>query len=341
MFFNIDEMENRNFSDIGRAGAVETLLRAGGFTASAAFSAAAGSIVRTASRIWLEGIDFDLTYFPLKHLGYKCITGTVGELYAALARPESASVRIGVSAKLDFPQIEELWSGMTTAMKEHGIDRVDLDLCPSRNGLTVSVSIVGMTEGEIEGARKPARSKDLICVSGSVGAAYLGMALLESEKKKIAASGNLQGNMDISRYKMIVGDYLKPEISSNIVKQLKDSNVVPSIGCLVNRGLADAAKRIASAAGLGVKLYSDKIPFEGNSFELGKQLNLDPMSAAMNGGDDFRLLYVIPMDKYEAFRHDFQAFSIIGHLAQKDVGTVVVMPEGAEIPLHAQGWKEE
>ncbi|MGM9740331.1 MAG: thiamine-monophosphate kinase [Candidatus Cryptobacteroides sp.] len=334
-------MENRNFSDIGRAGAVETLLRAGGFTASAAFSASQGSIVRTASRIWLEGIDFDLTYFPLKHLGYKCIIGTVGELYAALARPESASVRIGVSAKLDFPQIEELWSGMTAALKEHGIEKVDLDLCPSRNGLTVSISIVGMTDGDVEADRKPARSKDLVCISGSVGAAYLGMALLESEKKKIAASGNLQGNMDISRYKMIVGDYLKPEISPNVVKQLKDSNIVPSFGCLVSRGLADAAKRIASATGLGVKIYSDKIPFEGNSFELGKQLNLDPMSAAMNGGDDFRLLFVIPMDRYETFRHDFQAFSIIGHLARKDVGTVVVMPEGAEIPLHAQGWKEE
>ena len=341
MFFKTGKMDNRNFSDIGRAGAVETLLRNGGFSPSAAFSASQGSIVRTASGIWLEGIDFDLTYFPLKHLGYKCIVGTVGELYAALARPESAAVRIGVSAKLDFPQIEELWSGMTAALKEHGIEKVDLDLCPSRNGLTVSISITGLTDGEVESAKKPARSKDLICVSGSVGAAYLGMALLESEKKKIAASGNLQGNMDISRYKMIVGDYLKPEISPNVVKHLKDSDIVPSFGCLVSRGLADAAKRISSMTGLGVKLYSDKIPFEGNSFELGKQLNLDPMSAAMNGGDDFRLLYVIPMDKYEAFRHDFQSFSIIGHLAQKDVGTVVVMPEGAEIPLHAQGWKEE
>ena len=334
-------MENRNFSDIGRVGAVETLLRNGNFSPSAAFSAPPGGTVRTASRIWLEGIDFDLTYFPLKHLGYKCIVGTVGEIYASLARPESASVRIGVSAKLDFPQIGELWSGMTAALKEHGITRVDLDLCPSRNGLTVSVSIVGITDGGVEAARKPAKSKDLVCISGSVGAAYLGMALLETEKKKIAASGSLQGNMDISRYRMIVGDYLKPEISPDIVKHLNDSDIVPSFGCLVSRGLADAAKRIASNSGLGVKLYSDKIPFEGNSFELGKQLNLDPMSAAMNGGDDFRLLFVIPMDRYETFRHDFQSFSIIGHLAQKDVGTVVVMSEGAEIPLHAQGWKEQ
>ena len=334
-------MENRNFSDIGRVGAVETLLKNGGFIPSAAFSASQGGIVRTAYRIWLEGIDFDLTYFPLKHLGYKCIVGTVGEIYASLARPESASVRIGVSAKLDFPQIGELWSGMTAALKEHGITRVDLDLCPSRNGLTVSISIVGITDGGVEAARKPAKSKDLVCISGSVGAAYLGMALLETEKKKIAASGSLQGNMDISRYRMIVGDYLKPEISPDIVKHLNDSDIVPSFGCLVSRGLADAAKRIASHSGLGVKLYSDKIPFEGNSFELGKQLNLDPMSAAMNGGDDFRLLFVIPMDRYETFRHDFQSFSIIGHLAQKDVGTVVVMPEGAEIPLHAQGWKEQ
>ena len=140
---------------------------------------------------------------------------------------------------------------------------------------------------------------------------------------------------------MLVASYLKPEIDSNIVSQLGDSGIIPSYGYLVNRGLADVAKRLQRDSGLGVKLYTDKIPFEGNSFEAGKRLNIDPVSAALNGGDDFKLLYVIPMSAYETFRHDFQTFSIIGHMAKPDVGAVLVTPEGAELPVHAQGWPKD
>lgn len=335
-------MDKINFSDIGRKGAVSRLLERAGSSMrhSSAFLPSKNGVVRTSSRLWTEGIDFDLTYFPLKHLGYKCFIGTVGELYAALARPVSINVRISVSSKLEYPQICELWDGIIVAAKEHNISCIDLDLGPSRNGLLVSISISGETDGETENSKKQAKSKDLVCISGNVGGAYLGMCLLQQEKARIEKSGSLAEKMNLDNYKMIAGAYLKPEINPGVLDGLKESGIIPSYGYFIDRGLADAVKRLNEDSGLGVKLYSDKIPFEGNSFELGKRLNLDPMSAALNGGEDYRLLYVISMSDYEKFRHDFQSFSIIGHLAKSDVGTVIVMPTGAELPIRAQGWKE-
>ena len=317
-------MEKKNFSDIGKVEAIRQLFEVSPFKqkdGTAFLSGEKGGIVRTASRLWLEGIDFDLTYFPLKHLGYKCVVGTVGELYASLARPQSISVRLGISAKLDLPQVTELWNGICAAAEEHHINRADLDLIPSRNGLTISIVVTGLTSPEVSENRKSANSKDLICISGNVGGAFLGMSLLEAEKRKFEKAGDLTGTPDI-------------------VSELSDSDIIPSYGYLADRGLADMAKRLNRDSGLGVKLYSNQIPFEGNSFEAGKKLNIDPVAAAMNGGDDFRIVYVVPISKYETFRHDFQTFSIIGHLAKPEVGTVVVTPEGAELPLHAQGWKE-
>lgn len=337
-------MEKKNFSDIGKIEAIKLLFEESPFKQADGTSylcGEKGGVIRTASKLWLEGIDFDLTYFPLKHLGYKSVVGTVGEIYASLARPQSISVRLGISAKLDLPQVSELWNGICTAAEEHHIKRADLDLVPSRNGLTINIVISGITSPEVAENRKSASSKDLICISGNVGASFLGMSLLEQEKKKFEKAGELTGQPDLEKYKMLVASYLKPEIDPDIVSQLGDSGIIPPYGYLVNRGLADAARRLNRDSGLGVKIYTDKIPFEGNSFEVGKKLNIDPVSAALKGGDDYRLMFVIPMSAYETFRHDFQTFSIIGHLAQPEVGTVLVTPEGVELPVHAQGWNND
>ena len=337
-------MEKKNFSDIGKIEAIKLLFEESPFKQADGTSylcGEKGGVIRTASKLWLEGIDFDLTYFPLKHLGYKSVVGTVGEIYASLARPQSISVRLGISAKLDLPQVSELWNGICSAAEEHHIKRADLDLVPSRNGLTISIVISGITSPEVAENRKSASSKDLICISGNVGASFLGMSLLEQEKKKFEKAGELTGQPDLEKYKMLVASYLKPEIDPDIVSQLGDSGIIPPYGYLVNRGLADAARRLNRDSGLGVKLYTDKIPFEGNSFEVGKKLNIDPVSAALKGGDDYRLMFVIPMSAYETFRHDFQTFSIIGHLAQTEVGTVLVTHEGVELPVHAQGWNND
>ena len=332
-----------SFAEIGKVEAISGLFEGTGFKPfqEAMFESSARGRAVTATRLFSEGVDFDLVYFPLKHLGYKCVTAATGELLAALATPRTMSIRIGISAKLDLPQIKELWLGAVAAAKEHGYKAIDLDLQPSRNGLLVSVSATGELP-KLTAVRRPvARSKDLLCLSGSVGGAYFGLRVLEQEKRRFE-DGKKSGTdkkSPLEQYRMMVGSYLKPEISPYTVPQMIESELVPSAGVLVDRGLADAVKRLARATGLGAKVYADRIPFEGQSFDLGKALDVDPISAAMNGGEDYRLLFSLPIVKAEQFRRDFQTFEIIGHLALPEVGTVLVSPDGLEHPMKAQGWQ--
>ena len=332
-------MAEENFSDIGRVEAIARLYEGTPFkpSVSGCFETGGKAAVVSAGKLFLEGIDFNLVYFPLKHLGYKAVVAVTGELYASLARPRLLSVRLGLSAKLDFAQVREIWSGIVAAAKEHGYASVDLDLAPSRNGLAVSVSATGETAFLTYKSRPKPQSKDLLCLSGNLGGAFFGLQILEREMRRFDADGS---QPQLEKYRMMVGSYLKPELPADIVAQLEDVDIFPSCGVLVTRGLSDAVKRIARQTGLGAKVYADKIPFEGNSFDLGRELDIDPVSAAMSGGEDYRLLFTVPILKLEKFRHDFQTFDIIGHLALPDVGTVLVSPDGLEHPLKAQGWKD-
>lgn len=336
-------MAANTFDDYGKVQAIDLLFKDSGFRREDGneFEPAAGSLVRTASRVFVEGIDFDLTYFPLKHLGYKSVVAAVGELYAGLSHPRTLNVRLGVSAKLDFGHIKDLWLGITTAAKEHGVKALDLDLVPSPNGLFISVSATGEELKLTRGRTVKARSMDLVCVSGSLGAAFLGQQILEREKKVFSQTKDDSVQPQLEKYKMLVGSYLKPELNASVVERLEEAQIYPSNGFLVSQGLSDAVKRLERESGLGVKIYADKIPFEGNSFASGKELDIDPISAAMNGGEDFRLLFTIPILSAERFRRDFQTFDIIGHLAQPEVGAVLVSPDGLEHPILSQGWKEQ
>ncbi len=319
----------KTFSELGRVEAIRQLFEGSGyapFGEPLRFRPEADAVPVSASRLLLEGTDFNLVYFPLKHLGYKSVIAVTGELYAALAHAQTLSVTLGVSAKLDFEQISELWSGVLLAAKEQGYKGLSLELEPSRNGLAISITAGGYIAAEIEKKRPEAQSKDLVCVSGSLGAAYLGEQALE---RRVS---------ELEKYKMLLAAYLKPELSSEIVSTVEETGLVPSFSYLVSRGLSDALLRLSRDSGLGVKTYADKIPFEGNSFALGKELDIDPVSAAMNGGDDFRLLFVIPISRYEELRKELNGFDVIGHLARKDVGAVLVTPDGLEHPVSAQGW---
>ena len=336
-------MAEESFKEYGKEEAIVLLFEGTGFDREEkpAFEAAPGSTVVNASRFFLEGIDFDLTYFPLKHLGYKCVAALAGDIYASMAHPRTLSVKLGLSAKLDFSHVRERWSGVVTAAREHGFKSLDLDLVPSPNGLSVCISAVGEEFKLTRGRTVKARSKDLVCVSGSLGAAFLGQQILEREKRSFEKTADDSSQPDLEKYKMLIGSYLKPEVPNGVVDRLEEVGIYPSHGYLVSHGLSDALKRLVRDSGLGVKVYADKIPFEGNSFAFGKEMDIDPISAAMNGGDDFRLLFTIPILSAEKFRRDFQTFDIIGHLAQPEVGAVLVTPEGVELPVRAQGWRNE
>ncbi|MBP5487313.1 MAG: hypothetical protein J6Y06_06785 [Bacteroidales bacterium] len=336
-------MAEESFKEYGKEEAIVLLFEGTGFDREEkpAFEAAPGSTVVNASRFFLEGIDFDLTYFPLKHLGYKCVAALAGDIYASMAHPRTLSVKLGISAKLDFSHVRDLWSGVVAAAREHGFKSLDLDLVPSPNGLSVCISAVGEEFKLTRGRTVKARSKDLVCVSGSLGAAFLGQQILEREKRSFEKTADDSSQPDLEKYKMLIGSYLKPEVPNGVVDRLEEVGIYPSHGYLVSHGLSDALKRLVRDSGLGVKVYADKIPFEGNSFAFGKEMDIDPISAAMNGGDDFRLLFTIPIMSAEKFRRDFQTFDIIGHLAQPEVGAVLVTPEGVELPVKAQGWRNE
>lgn len=328
----------QDFDQMGRREAIRALFEGTPFKpfTDSSFEAVSGERVVAADRMMLEGIDFDLVYFPLKHLGYKSVASVTGELYAALAEPRTLSVTFGLSAKLGFGQVKELWDGVVAAASEFGYASVNLDLQPSRNGLSVSVSAVGAAAA----ADRPApESKDLVCVSGALGAAYLGLRVLE--KGRAQFEGGSENREELERYRMLVAAYLKPELPAGLPSQLAASGITPAAGYFVDRGLADALLRLRADSGLGVKVYADRIPFEGGSFELGKAIDADPVSAAMNGGDDCCVLLVVPIAAYERFRHDFQTFDIIGHLAQSDVGAVLVSPDGLEHPVSAPGWPSQ
>ena len=336
-------MAEETFSDLGRVEAIARLYEGTPYKAfdNSWFETSGKSYVTSHSRTFLEGIDFDLTYFPLKHLGYKCVTAVTGELYAEFSHPRTMDIRLGISSKLDFKHIKEVWEGIVTAAKEHGYKKVSLDLLPSPNGLAGSVSSVGETSLLTAKRRPAAKSMDLICVSDNLGAAFMGFQILEREKRAFEKSGDSKAQPKLDDYKNLIVAYLKPQISAGFLSQMEESEIIPSHGYLVTRGLADAVKRLVRDSGLGAKIYVDKLPFAGKTFELGKEMNIDPMSAALNGGEDYRLMFTIPIGKHDKFRHDFQTFDVIGHLAKHEVGAVVVTPDGVELPMKAQGWLNE
>ena len=329
--------EQQTFASLGKMEAIRQLFEGSGykpFEEPLHFVPAAKSAVCTASRCFLEGVDFNLVYFPLKHLGYKSVLAATAELFASMAHPRTLQICLGVSAKLDYEQVKLLWSGVLSAAREYGYSRLSLDLQPSRNGLSISVTAVGETLSLTQARRSKAKSMDLICVSGALGAAYMGFQVLEREKVRFDAGARTSDALE--QYKMLVGSYLKPELSSGVVSALEEAEIYPSYGYAVSHGLS--LLRLSRDSALGAKVYADKLPFEGNTFSLGEEMDIDPVSAAMNGGDDFRLLFTIPILQMEKFHKNFPTFDIIGHLALPEAGTVLVTPDGVELPVKAQGW---
>ena len=336
-------MENApTFASLGRVAALEKLYAASPFNNAreSRFSSKNGR-VESVSRLLTEGIDFDLSYFPLKHLGYKSVVEATAMLYARFATPRTLSVNLAVSAKLDFTQIQQLWEGICMAAKDYAYEGVSLDIAASLNGLCIGLSAAGWIKDLDDKRRPAAHSKDLLCLSGNVGGAFLGLQILQREKVRLAGANGAQAMPGLEKHKLLVGDYLRPVLDAAIPKLMADAGFYPSLGVCVDKGLSDAVKRVSRQSGLGAKIYLDRIPFGGGLFEAAKELDIDAASTALNGGEDWRILFVLPIEQFEKFRHDFQTWQVIGHLALPEAGASLVMPDGVELPLRAQGWKEE
>lgn len=277
----------------------------------------------------LEGIDFDLTFFPFKHLGYKAVVEATGELFAVMSTPSLLKVTLGISAKLDYEEVSLIWEGVVAAAKAYSYKSVALDLQPSLTGLAINVAATGFDGKNNAAVRPEAKSMDLICVSDNIGAAFLGEQIL---RKSRDLSEN-DRNRKLDKYHQLVGAYLKPELSPYILDALKDSGIVPSFGYFCRRSLKDTVLDLCAASGLGAKIYVDKLPLAGGSVDCAAELGTDPLQAALRGGDDNCLLFTIPIGCHERFRHDFQSWDVIGHLARPETGAVLVSPDGLEHDL--------
>ena len=229
----------QDFGQLGRREAIRQLFEGTPFEPFRPALTEGGSRCLNASRLLLEGIDFDLIYFPLKHLGYKSVAAVTGELYAGLASPATLKIALGVSAKLGFDRIKELWSGVVSAAQEFGYKSLGLELQPSLSGLSISVSATGTLSGS---ERPVPASKDLLCVSGALGAAYLGLQVLE--RGKAAFEKGSENKEELERYRMLVGSYLKPELPVGLPEALAEAGIKPSAAYFVDRGLADALLKL-------------------------------------------------------------------------------------------------
>ena len=325
-------MPGTEISQIGRQAAIDRLFEGSGYVNAGTLPVSDGSDVCTAHKLLLEGCDFDLVYTPLKHLGYKVVLCVLGELYAALHRPYGLSVVLGLSKRFSFEDVSSLWEGMLAACREHGIDKLALALNPSVNGLGISLAACGVQEQKVLEKKPEVKNMDLICLSGHLGAAYMGLHVLEREKVSFTGTGQ---QPDLSQYKAVLASYLSPEIKPDTISRFTDADLLPARGYFLTRGLGEAVIRLTRDTGLGAKVYLEKIPISSQTFAMAEEIDMDVVTAAMNGGDDYKFLFVIPIEKHEAFRKEFHDFEIIGHLAKPEVGPVLVTPEGAELPIHA------
>lgn len=288
-------------------------------------------------KLMLEGVDFDLVYTPLTHLGYKAALSVLGPLYSESFAPCSLSVHIGMSKKTGTTQLEELWKGITAAIREHSIEFVNLDLSSSLTGLTISLSSQGKQKRELFVQRENCKSGDLLCLTGSLGAAYLGLQILEREKRIFEERG-VQPQLE--KYKFVLRSFLNPELDKTLPQLMEAAEIFPSEGQFVINGLSDAVKSICGRNNLGAKIFVNRIPVASQAMEVAEELNIDPITSAMNGGEDYRILFAISQSQYEKVTKELPQLDIVGHLCDISAGTMLITPDGSEIELKAQAWNE-
>ena len=285
----------------------------------------------------LQGIHFDLVYTPLKHLGYKAVTVNLSDVYAMNATPKQITVSIGVSSKFTLPLIEQLYDGIKLACDKHNVDLIGGDTTSSLTGLAISITAIGEAEKEDIVYRNGAKPNDLICVSGDLGAAYMGLQVLEREKKVHEGSTNVQP--DLSGYDYILERQLKPEARKDIIDYMSSIGVKPTAMIDISDGLSSEIMHICKQSKTGCRLYESKIPIDHTTSLMAEELNMNPIIAALNGGEDYELLFTISMEDYEKFstETDLKIYTI-GHITEESKGKYLVTNSDQEVELQAQGW---
>jgi thiamine-monophosphate kinase len=294
-----------------------------------------GSESAVSDMLYLEGIHFSLVYFPLQHLGYKAVLDSIADIYCRNLVPDSISVRIGVSTRFKRDDIENIIEGMSVACKRYSLKISSLDISSSLTGLALAIASHGGKAGGLI-YEKPTET-DLICVTGDLGAAFLGLQLLERERQVFESTGGAQPRLEGFEY--VIGRQLKPELNTGLLGELKKEGVGTGIMRVIRDGLASELIHISGEAGLGCRIYHDRLPIARDTAAAGKELGFEPLIAALNGGDDFEFLFTVPVNQHEKIEK-MEGVSIIGHLVPQDQGNSLVLQDGSLAELKAQGWEE-
>ena len=285
--------------------------------------------------ILVEGVHFDLTFHPLKHLGYKAITVNLSDIYAMNAIPKQVLVSIAMSNRFSLEAIEELYGGMKLACEKYGVDLVGGDTSSSKSGLILSVTAIGTIEEGRQVYRSTASEHDLVCVSGDLGGAYLGLQVLEREKKIFLENPGIQPDLSGNDY--ILERQLKPDAQKEIVEKLKELGVQPTSMIDISDGLSSEILHICRQSDVGAEIYEDKIPIDPQTYDRAREFGLDPTVCALSGGEDYELLFTIRQSDYEKIREHVD-ISIIGHITSKNSGVNLIDKSGKSMAMRAQGW---
>ncbi len=293
----------------------------------------AGQETVVTTDLLLEGVHFDLTYFPLMHLGYKAVIVNLSDVYAMNAKPSQITVSLGISKRFSAEQLDELYAGILQACREYEVDLVGGDTSASLTGLCISITAIGYAPRERLVYRSGAKSNQLICVTGNLGAAYMGLLLLEREKRVMLA--NPEGQPQLEGYKYVLGRMLRPEARRDAVEHLEVAGIVPTAMMDVSDGLSSELLHLCKSSGVGCRVYPERIPIDREVMQVCDEMGIDPILAAMNGGEDYELLFTVPMDMQEMV--DELGVATIGYTTEAKEA-LMVTASGQEIPIVAQGW---
>lgn len=295
----------------------------------------AGEQLVVTTDLLVEGIHFDLMYVPLKHLGYKSIVVNVSDVYAMNATPKQVTVSIAVSNRFSLEAIEELYAGIKKACEWYEVDLVGGDTTSSTSGLIISVTAIGTAKPEKIATRSGARVNDLVVVTGDLGGAYMGLQILEREKEVFKSAPGAQPNL--TGYDYVLERQLKPEARKDIIQLLAQLDVKPTSMIDISDGLSSELMHIADQSFVGCDIYEEKIPIAPETIAAAKEFNLDYTTAALNGGEEYELLFTIKQSDFEKIQGN-PNFSVIGHISDESSGCRMITKAGEAIALKAQGW---
>lgn len=283
----------------------------------------------------VEGVHFDMSYAPLKHLGYKAVVVNLSDICAMNAIPTQVTVSLAVSSRFSVEALDELYTGIHKACEVYGVDLVGGDTSSSLSGLMISVTAVGLVAADQAVTRSGAKPGDLLVVTGDLGSAYMGLQILEREKEVFKSAPMAQP--DLTDHQELLERQLKPEARTDIIRELKDMNLKPTAMIDISDGLASETFHLCASSGCGVRIYEDKLPINPHAYETARAFNLDPTLCMLSGGEDYELLFTIDQSEFEKVRN-LPKLSVIGHMVEDTAEKTLVTKNGVEAPLKAQGW---